>query len=202
MGTDEEGKMSLFLLFLSAFLVNNIILMRFLGLCPFFGISSKMDTAIGMGMSVIFVMVLSSVVTWFLYIYVLVPLNLVFLRTAAFILVIATLVQFLEIYFKKAIPTLYSALGIYLPLITTNCAILAVAFLNIDFGHSLIQTIVYAIGVSSGFGLALIMMAGIRERIDNAPIPEPLKGLPIAFITASLMALAFLGFQGLLGLSL
>ena len=194
--------MSLFLLFLSAFLVNNIVLMRFLGLCPFFGISSKLDTAVGMGMSVIFVMVLSSVITWFLYQYILLPLNLVFLRTAAFILVIASLVQFLEIYFKKSIPALYSALGIFLPLITTNCAILGVAFLNIDYGHSLIQTLVYSIGVSLGFTLALVLMAGIRMRIDNAPIPEPLKGLPIAFITASLMALAFLGFQGFLGLSL
>ena len=194
--------MSLFLLFLSAFLVNNIVLMRFLGLCPFFGISSKLDTAVGMGMSVIFVMVLSSVITWFLYQYILMPLNLVFLRTAAFILVIASLVQFLEIYFKKAIPGLYSALGIFLPLITTNCAILGVAFLNIDYGHSLIQTLVYSIGVSLGFTLALVLMAGIRMRIDTAPVPDAMKGLPIAFITASLMALAFLGFQGFLGLSL
>jgi len=192
----------LFLLFLAAFLVNNIILMRFLGLCPFFGISNRIDTAFGMGMAVIFVMTLASVITWIIYQYILVPLNLVYLRTAAFILVIASLVQFIELFLKKSVPGLYSALGIYLPLITTNCAILGVAFLNIDYHHTIIQTIVYSIGVSLGFTLALILIAGLRERIDTAPVPEPFKGLPIAFVTASLMALAFLGFAGLLGLSI
>lgn len=192
--------MTLFLLFLSAFLVNNIILMKFLGLCPFFGISTKLDTSMGMGLSVMFVMVLSTIITWVIYHFVLVPLNIVYLRTATFILVIATLVQFLEIYFKKSIPVLYSALGIFLPLITTNCTILGVAFLNIDYGHNIIQCIIYAIGVSAGFTLAILMMASVRMRLETAPIPEPLKGLPIAFITASLMALAFLGFKGLLGL--
>uniref|UniRef100_A0A7C4YC38 Ion-translocating oxidoreductase complex subunit A n=1 Tax=candidate division WOR-3 bacterium TaxID=2052148 RepID=A0A7C4YC38_UNCW3 len=192
--------MSLFLLFLSAFLINNIIFMRFIGLCPYFGLSSKLDTSIGMGFSVIFVVVLSSVITWFLYKFVLLPLNLVFLRTTVFILVIATVVQFIELYFKKYIPVLYSAFGIYLPLITTNCVVLAVAFLNVDYNHNLLQTIVYSLGVSGGFALAIVMMAGIRMRIETAPIPEPMKGLPIAFITASLIALAFLGFKGLLGL--
>ncbi|RKZ24097.1 electron transport complex subunit RsxA [bacterium] len=194
--------MDLFLLFLAAFLVNNIVLLRFLGLCPFFGVSSKLETAIGMSMAVIFVMTLSSIITWLLYNYILVPLHLVYLRTATFILVIASLVQFTELFLKKSAPALYKALGIFLPLITTNCAILGVAFLNIDYGHSIIQTIVYAIGVALGFMLALVLMAGIRERIEFAPIPKPFKGLPIAFILASLMALAFLGFVGLFGLSL
>ena len=193
---------NLFLLFLAAFLVNNIILLRFLGLCPFFGVSNKIDTALGMGMAVVFVMTLASIITWLVYQYLLLPLHLVYLRTAAFILVIAALVQFIELFLKKSVPGLYSALGIYLPLITTNCAILGVAFLNIDYHHTIIQTIVYAIGVSFGFTLALVLMAGLRERLDFAPIPEPFKGLPIAFVTASLMALAFLGFSGLLGLSL
>jgi len=193
---------SLFLIFLSALLVNNIILIRFLGLCPFFGVSNRIDTAAGMGMAVIFVMTLASVITWIIYEYILIPLNLVYLRTAAFILVIASLVQFIELFLKKSVPGLYSALGIFLPLITTNCAILGVAFLNIDYKYTIIQTIVYAIGVSLGFTLALVLMAGLRERIELAPVPKPFKGLPIAFITASLMALAFLGFAGLLGLSI
>lgn len=196
------GHEGLFLIFLSALLVNNIILMRFLGLCPFFGVSNKIDTAVGMGMAVIFVMTLASVITWIIYQYILTPLNLVYLRTAAFILVIASLVQFIELFLKKSVPGLYSALGIYLPLITTNCAILGVAFLNIDYHYTIIQTIVYSIGVSLGFTLALVLMAGLRERIEMAPVPEPFKGLPIAFVTASLMALAFLGFAGLLGLSI
>ncbi|MCK4528995.1 electron transport complex subunit RsxA, partial [candidate division WOR-3 bacterium] len=136
---------NLFLIFLSAFLVNNIVLMRFLGLCPFFGVSSKIETGVGMGMSVIFVMTLSTIITWFLYHYVLVPLDLLFLRTVVFILVIASLVQFLELLFKKHLPALYSALGIFLPLITTNCAILGVAFLNIDNAFGLLPSIVFAI---------------------------------------------------------
>lgn len=194
--------MSLFLLFLSAFLVNNIVLMRFLGLCPFFGVSSKIETAFGMGMSVIFVMTLSTIITWFLYRYILVPLDLIYLRTVAFILVIASLVQFLELFFKKQVPGLYSALGIFLPLITTNCAILGVAFLNIDSDFGLLSSVVFAISSATGFLLALVLIAGIRERLENAPIPEALKGLPISFITAALMALAFLGFLGFMGLSL
>jgi len=194
--------MSLFLLFIAALTVNNIVLMKFLGLCPFFGVSSKIETAIGMGMSVIFVMTLSTIITWVLYHYILVPFELVYLRTVVFILVIASLVQFLELFFKKQIPGLYSALGIFLPLITTNCAILGVAFLNINSGFGLLSSIVFAVSSAVGFLLALVLIAGIRERLESAPIPEALKGLPISFITASLMALAFLGFSGLLGLSL
>jgi electron transport complex protein RnfA len=193
--------MSLFLIFLSAFLVNNIILMRFIGLCPFFGVSKKLDTAIGMSMGVFFVMLLSTWVTYAIYKFVLVPYDLVFLRTSTFILVIASLVQFLEMYLKKNMRTLYSALGIYLPLITTNCAILGVAFLNIDYNYTIIQATIFSIGTALGFMIAILLMAGIRERIDLAPIPDALKGAPIAFITAALMSLAFLGFSGLLGLS-
>jgi len=193
---------NLFLIFLSAFLVNNIVLMKFLGLCPFFGVSRRMETAASMGMSVIFVMTLATVITWFLYHYVLVPLDLIYLRTVVFILVIASLVQFLELFFKKQLPALYSALGIFLPLITTNCAILGVAFLNIDNDFKLIPGIVFAVSSGLGFLLAIFLIGSIRERLENAPIPEPLKGLPISFVVAALMGLAFLGFSGFLGLSL
>ncbi len=193
---------NLFLIFLSAFLVNNIILMRFLGLCPFFGVSSRMETAVPMGMSVIFVMTLSTIITWFLYQFVLVPLDLIYLRTVVFILVIASLVQFLELFFKKQIPALYSAMGIFLPLITTNCAILGVAFLNIDNNFGLLSSLVFAISSGLGFLLAITLIGSIRERLENAPIPDSLKGLPISFIAAALMGLAFLGFSGFMGLSL
>ena len=193
---------NVFLIFLSAFLVNNIILMKFLGLCPFFGVSRKMETATSMGISVIFVMTLATAITWFLYQYILTPLNLIYLRTVVFILVIASLVQFLELFFKKQLPALYSALGIFLPLITTNCAILGVAFLNIDNNFNLISGIVFAISSGLGFLLAIVLIGSIRERLENAPIPEPLKGLPISFVIAALMGLAFLGFSGFLGLSL
>lgn len=193
---------NLFLIFLSAFLVNNIVLMKFLGLCPFFGVSRQVKTAWSMGMSVIFVMTLATVITWFLYHYILVPLNLVYLRTVVFILVIASLVQFLELFFKKQLPALYSALGIFLPLITTNCAILGVAFLNIENSFNLISGIVFAFSSGIGFSLAIVLIGSIRERLENAPIPEPLKGLPISFVIAALMGLAFFGFSGFLGLSL
>lgn len=191
-----------FLIFLSAFLVNNIVLMRFLGLCPYFGVSRRTDTALGMSMGVLFVMLLASWITFFIYHYLLVPLDLVFLRTASFILVIASLVQLIELFLKKNAPTLYQALGIYLPLITTNCAILGITFLIIDYDYTLLQATVFSIGTALGFGLALLLMAGMREQIDLAPVPDALKGSPIAFITASLTSLAFLGFAGLLGLSI
>jgi len=153
-----------------------------------------------MGMAVTFVMVISSVATWLIYNFILIPFDLVFLRTGSFILVIATLVQLEEIFIRKASPVLYRAMGIYLPLITTNCAILAVAFLNIDYNYTLLDSIVYAFGVSLGYVLAIVLFAGIRERMALAPIPEVMKGYPISFITASLMSLAFLGFKGLFGL--
>lgn len=191
---------SLFGILISAMLINNILLIYFLGLCAFFGVSTKMKTSLGMGIAVIFVMVMATSSSWMIYHFILVPLSLEFLRTASFILVIASLVQLVEIFLKKVIPGLYKALGIYLALITTNCAILAVAFLNIDYEYSFIQGVFYALGTGLGFTLVIILFAGIRERVALAPMPESLRGFPIAFFIASLMSLAFLGFKGLFGL--
>lgn len=189
-------------IFLASFLVNNILLMRYIGLCPFFGVSTSVETSIGMSAAVIFVMTLSAWVTWGIYHAVLLPLNLVFLRTATFILVIAALVQFVEMFLKKSFRVLYSAMGIYLPLITTNCAILAVTFLNIDYKYDFLRSTVFALGTGLGFTLVIILFAALRERLDLAPIAGSFKGYPIAFIAASLVSLAFLGFVGLFGLSL
>ncbi|MFH1783386.1 MAG: RnfABCDGE type electron transport complex subunit A [bacterium] len=191
---------NLFGILISAMLINNIVLIYFLGLCAFFGVSTKMKTSLGMGFAVIFVMVMATAATWLIYHFVLVPLELTFLRTASFVLVIASLVQLVEIFLKKTSPGLYKALGIYLALITTNCAILAVAFLNIDYSYGLLEGVFYALGTGLGFTLAIILFAGIRERVALAPVPDSLKGFPIAFFIASLMSLAFLGFKGLLGL--
>ncbi|MEO0094062.1 MAG: RnfABCDGE type electron transport complex subunit A [candidate division WOR-3 bacterium] len=190
------------LIFLAAFLVNNILLIRYIGLCPFFGVSTSLNTAFGMSAAVLFVMLLAAWVTWLVFHLVLLPLNLVFLRTAAFILVIATLVQFVEMFLKKSYRALYSAMGIYLPLITTNCAILAVTFLNIDYQYNLLQATIFALGTGLGFALVIILFSALRERLDYAPITRSLRGYPIAFIAASLVSLAFLGFVGLFGLSL
>jgi electron transport complex protein RnfA len=192
--------MNLFGVFFAAFLINNILLIRFIGLCPFFGVSTKLSTALGMGLAVIFVMTVSSVVSWGIFHFILSPYHLEFLRTAAFILTIASLVQLVELYMKKMIPALYRAMGIYLPLITTNCAILGVAFLAIDYRFDFTAAIIYSLGASSGFSLALILFAYIRERLALAPIPKWFQGYPIAFITAALMSLAFLGFTGMFGL--
>jgi electron transport complex protein RnfA len=192
--------MKLFGIFFAAFLINNILLIRFLALCPFIGVSTKVNTSIGMSFAVIFVMTISSAISWVLYHLVLTPFSLEFLRTAAFILTIASLVQLVELYLKKMIPTLYRAMGIYLPLITTNCAILGVAFLAIDYKFNFLEAIIYSLGVSAGFSLALVLFAFIRERMALAPIPRWFKGYPIAFITAALMSLAFLGFSGMFGL--
>ncbi|RKX68862.1 electron transport complex subunit RsxA [candidate division WOR-3 bacterium] len=189
-------------IFIGAFLVNNIVLMRFLGLCPFFGVSTRFESALGMGMAVIFVMTMASWITWFLYHVILLPMELIFLRTAVFILVIASLVQLVEMFLKKSVPALYSALGIYLPLITTNCAILAVTFLNIDYEFSPLEATTFAIGTGIGFTMVLLIFASIRERLDLYPIPRSLKGHAIAFIAASLVSLAFLGFVGLFGIAL
>ncbi len=180
-----------------AIFVNNIVLAQFLGLCPFFGVSKKLDSALGMGFAVIFVMTLASLVTWLLWSFVLVPLELYFLDTIVFILVIASLVQFVEMTIRKTVPVLYQALGIFLPLITTNCAILGVAQLNIIEDHSFITAIFFGLFSGVGFTLALLLMAGIREKLELADIPAPFKGLPIAFIAASLLSLAFLGFSGM-----
>lgn len=190
------------LIFIAAFIVNNILLMRYIGLCPFFGVSTSLSTAFGMSAAVLFVMLLSTWVTWIIYHFLLLPLDLMFLRTAAFILVIAALVQFVEMFLKKSYKALYTAMGIYLPLITTNCAILAVTFLVIDYKYSLFQSTIFAVGTAFGFALVIILFSAIRERLDFAPISRSLKGYPIAFIAASLVALAFLGFIGLFGLSL
>lgn len=187
---------------MGAFLVNNIILMRFLGVCPFFGVSTTVDTSVGMSAAVLFVMTLAAWVSWLLYHVLLLPLGLVFLRTAVFILVIAGLVQFVEMVLKKYVRGLYSALGIYLPLITTNCAILGVTFLNIDYEFSLLQSTLFAVGTSLGFALAIILFAAIRERLEDSPISPSFKGYPIAFVGASLVSLAFLGFTSLFGISL
>lgn len=192
--------MELFGIFFAAFLINNILLIRFIALCSFFGVSTKVETSIGMSYAVIFVMTISSVVSWMVFHFVLAPFHLEFLRTATFILVIAALVQLEELYLRKMIPTLYRAMGIYLPLITTNCAILAVAFLAIDYKYSFIQSIVYSLGVSIGYSFAMVLFAFVRDRMALAPIPKWFQGYPIAFITAALMSLAFLGFTGMFGL--
>lgn len=193
---------NLLLIFIAAFIVNNILLMRYIGLCPFFGVSTSLSTAFGMSAAVLFVMLISTWITWIIFHFVLLPLDLVFLRTASFILVIAALVQFVEMFLKKNYKTLYNAMGIYLPLITTNCAILAVTFLVINYKYNLIQSTIFAIGTALGFALVIILFSAIRERLEFAPISRSFKGYPIAFIAASLVALAFLGFIGLFGLTL
>ncbi|MBD3272297.1 MAG: electron transport complex subunit RsxA [Elusimicrobia bacterium] len=194
--------MELFLIFFSAMLVNNIILIRFLGLCPFFGVSNKLETSISMGFAVIFVMTLATAVSWNVYHLILVPLNLIYLRTAFFILIIASLVQLVEMFMKKVSPTLYRALGIYLPLITTNCGILAVAFLDIDYGYSFVQGVIFALGAALGFVIAIVVFASLREQLEDAPVPESFKGYPISFVLASLLSLAFMGFAGMFGLQI
>lgn len=199
-----------FFLFLGALLIYNILLIRFIALCSFFGVSRRMETAIGMGLAVIFVMTVATAVSWVVWKYILVPLQIgEFLYIPAFILVIAALVQFEEMVIRKISPLLYQAMGIYLPLITTNCAVLAVAVeavkpgflkLNIVYKFSFIEAIIYTVGVALGYTVAIMMLTAIRERVDIAPVPKFLKGHPIAFITAALMSLAFMGFGGLFGL--
>jgi len=189
--------MSYIIIILSAVLVNNIVLMQFLGICPFLGVSKRISTAVGMAGAVAFVMVLATIVTYLIQNYVLNRLGLAYLQTIAFILVIAALVQLVEIILKKASPALYQALGIFLPLITTNCAILGVAILTIQKEFNLLEGVVYAISNAIGFGLALTIFAGIREHLDLQNIPKGLKGTPIALITAGILAMAFMGFSGL-----
>lgn len=181
---------------LGAILINNFIFSQFLGCCPFLGCSSKVDTAVGMGLAVTFVMGLASAICWVVDTYVLQALNLGFLQTLTFILVIAALVQFVEMFLKKAIPSLYSALGIYLPLITTNCAVLGVAVLNIDEKYNFGQSMVNALGAGLGFLLAMVLFAGVRGRMENMDIPESFQGLPITLIAASIVSMSFMGFSG------
>jgi len=187
---------SLLVIAVSTIFINNYVLSRFLGLCPFLGVSRNRSSAFGMGMAVIFVMTMASLVTHSIYHLVLVSYNITFLRTIVFILVIATLVQLVEMVMNKTAPALYQALGIFLPLITTNCAILGVAVLNIDESRTFIEALVQGFTAGVGFTLALLLMAGIRERLDLADVPGPLKGVPIALVCAGLMSIAFLGFAG------
>lgn len=185
------------LLIVGAVFVNNIILARYLGNCPFFGVSNRMDTATGMAMAVVFVITLASCITWLVEKYVLTPFDLEYLETIAFILVIASLVQLVEMFLQKSVPALYRALGIYLPLITTNCAVLGVAVLCVEEDFNFIKTLVFAFASAVGYGMALIMLTGIRERIVVAPVPKHFQGLPVGLISGGLLALAFLGFLGM-----
>ena len=193
----------LFVIVVASIFINNFVLARFLGICPYIGVSRRLDSAVSMGIAVTFVMSMASAATWLIYTYLLAPetniwgVDLVFLRTIAFILVIAALVQFIEMIIQKTSAGLYKALGIYLPLITTNCAILGVTVLNIDEGYNFIESLIHGFSAGIGFTLALVLMSGLRERYELAQIPESMKGVPIAFITAGVMAIAFLGFSGL-----
>lgn len=188
---------SLFTISLGAILVNNFIFSQFLGCCPFLGVSKKVETASGMGMAVTFVMGMASAVTWLVNEFILKTLGLEYMQTIAFILVIATLVQFIEMFMQKSMPALYNALGIYLPLITTNCAVLGVALLNIQNSYNFIESVVYGVTGGLGFALAIVLFASIRERLEFADCPKSFEGFPIALVTASLMAMAFMGFSGL-----
>ncbi|HIX31312.1 MAG TPA: electron transport complex subunit RsxA [Firmicutes bacterium] len=182
---------------LGAILTNNFILVQFLGICPFMGVSKKLDTAVGMGAAVTFVMGLASAVTWLVDTLLLEPMGLEYMQTVAFILVIASLVQLIEMFLQKSVPALYTALGVYLPLITTNCAVLGVAQANITSGYNLIESITYGITGGLGFLLAIVLFASIRERLEFADSPKCFEGFPLALVTAGLMALAFMGFSGL-----
>lgn len=190
-------ELSFFAIIIGAIFVNNVILAQFLGICPFLGVSSKVDTSIGMSAAVTFVMAIAATVAWLIQTYILVPLDIVYMQTIVFILVIAALVQMVEIILKKVSPVLYQALGIFLPLITTNCAVLGVAILMIQKEFSLLQSVVFAISTAIGFGLALVLFAGLRERLDFEEVPDAFKGVPIALITAGILAMAFMGFSGL-----
>jgi H+/Na+-translocating ferredoxin:NAD+ oxidoreductase subunit A len=188
---------SLLGIFLATVLVNNFVLVRFLGLCPFMGVSRKFETAAGMALATTFVLTLSSVLSYLVETWVLVPLDIAWLRTVTFILVIAVVVQFTEMFVRKVSPLLYQVLGIFLPLITTNCAVLGVALLNVQESHSFLESLIYGFGAAVGFSLVLILFAGIRERIAGADVPIPFQGAAIALITAGIMAMAFMGFAGL-----
>ncbi len=190
--------MKIILLALSAAFVNNVVLSQFMGICPFLGVSKKISTAAGMGGAVVFVMTIASTVTSLIYSFILKPLDLEFLNTIVFILVIAALVQFVEMFLKKVIPSLYQALGVYLPLITTNCAVLGVALTNVQKGYSIGESIINGIFTAVGFAVAIIILAGIREKLEKSDIPESFKGAPIVLISAGLMAIAFMGLSGLI----
>ena len=190
--------MNIILLAISAALVNNVILSQFMGICPFLGVSKKVSTAAGMGGAVIFVMTIASAVTSVIYHFVLVPLKLSYLNTIVFILVIAALVQFVEMFLKKTIPSLYEALGVYLPLITTNCAVLGVSLNCVTKGYNILEGVVYGFSTAVGFTIAIVIMAGIREKIEYNDISESFQGTPIVLLTAALMSIAFFGFSGII----
>ncbi|MDD4657556.1 MAG: RnfABCDGE type electron transport complex subunit A [Eubacteriales bacterium] len=185
--------MNLVMIFFGAIFFNNFIFNRFMGICPFLGVSKRLDTSVGMGMAVAFVMTVASTLTWLLQ-KLLVLWHLEYMQTIVFILVIAALVQFVEMFLQKVSPTLYKALGVYLPLITTNCAILGIAILNIGLGYNLLETIIHSLGASAGFTLAMVILAGIREKLELSDVPEAFSGVPIALITAGIIAMAFSGF--------
>jgi electron transport complex protein RnfA len=189
--------MEYLIIIIAAIFVNNVVLSQFLGICPFLGVSSKINTSIGMGGAVVFVMVLSTIVTYLLQQYVLNPLNIGYMQTIVFILVIASLVQMVEIILKKISPSLYQALGIFLPLISTNCAVLGTAILVIKHNYNLLEGVVFTAATAVGFGFALVIMAGIREQMELANIPKGMKGIPIALLTAGILSLAFMGFAGI-----
>ncbi len=189
---------SLILIMISAALVNNVVLSQFLGICPFLGVSKKINTAAGMGAAVLFVMTLASLITSLLYNFLLAPYHLTYLNTIVFILVIAALVQFVEMFTKKMMKSLYNALGVYLPLITTNCAVLGIALINVQKDYSVLTSVVNGFGTAVGFTIAIVILAGIRERCEDNDIPESFKGTPIVLIISGLMAIAFCGFAGLI----
>ena len=190
-------EISYFAIIIGAILVNNVVLAQFLGICPFLGVSSKVETSMGMGAAVTFVMALAALVAWLIQTYVLVPLDIVYMQTIVFILVIAALVQMVEIILKKVSPSLYQALGIFLPLITTNCAVLGVAILMIQKEFNLLQSVTYSVATAIGFALALVLFGGIRERLEFEDMPRSMQGVPIALVTAGILAMAFMGFSGL-----
>ena len=191
------GFAKILLILLNAVLCNNVLLVQFQGICPFMGVSKKVETAFGMGVAVTFVMALASLATWLVEHLLLIPLGIEYMQTIAFILVIAALVQFVEMFLQKSSPTLYKALGVYLPLITTNCAVLGITLINSQNGYDPLTGVVNAIGTALGFTLAIVLMAGMRERMELGNTPKALRGFPISLITAGLMAVAFLGFTGL-----
>ena len=188
---------ALIIILMSSVLVDNYVLNRFLGICPFLGVSKKVNQSVGMGAAVIFVMLVATAVTWPIQTFILNPLNMGYMQTIAFILIIATLVQFIEIFLKKVIPALHKSLGVYLPLITTNCAVLGVTINNITDGYNFLESMVSSLGVGLGFLLAMVLFSGMRSRIEESEVPESFKGLPVTLVAASFISMAFLGFAGI-----
>lgn len=189
---------TLLLIIISSAIVNNVVLSQFLGLCPFLGVSKKVDTALGMGVAVIFVITISAFITSLIYKFILATLGLEYLQTIVFILVIAALVQFVEMFLKKSVPSLYEALGVYLPLITTNCAVLGVALNSVTYGYNILESTIYGFGISFGFTISIVILAGIREKMEYNEISASWKGMPIVLVTAGLMSIAFFGFSGII----